>query len=135
MVPQVIADHDLVSVAINVRKPVIPVVKTFPDLRHCDKDTFCLLLLYNVYCINNVFLTDDVNKQVYIFNDFFFFSLHMCAPVVTKAVKGTSAPWMSGDIREAKEDRNRLQRELKVGTNNVGLRERYKAAETCQSTH
>ncbi len=46
--------------------------------------------------------------------------------VVTKAVKGTPAPWMSGDIREAMKNRDQLLNELKPEANNNELRERYK---------
>ena len=135
VVPQVVADHDLVSVVVNVRKPKkMPVIKTFHDMKHYDKDTFCLLLLDNVHYMNDVLLTDDVNKQVDIFNYFFSVCLEMCAPIVTKVVKGTPAPWMSGDIREAIKNRDELQKELKVDTNNSELRERYKAAKTYVKT-
>ncbi len=38
VVPQVIADHDLVSVALNVRKPrKLPVIKTFCNLKNYDR--------------------------------------------------------------------------------------------------
>ncbi len=71
VVPQVIADHDLVSVVFNARKPrKLPVVQIFRNLKSYDKDTFCSLLLDNVLSMNNIFLTDDVNKQVDIFNMF-----------------------------------------------------------------
>ncbi len=50
VIPQVIADHDLVFVVIDVRKPrKIPVIKTFHDVKQYDKDTFCLLLLVNFH--------------------------------------------------------------------------------------
>ena len=93
VVPQTIADHDLVSVVINIRKPrKLPVTKTFRDLKNYDKDTFCSLLLNNVHRMKNIFLTDDVNKQVDIFNYVFISCLNMCAPLVTKAVKGKPTP-------------------------------------------
>ncbi len=56
VVPQMIADHDLVSVVVNVRKPrKIPVIKTFNDMKHYDKDTFCLRLLGNLHYMNDFF--------------------------------------------------------------------------------
>lgn len=135
VVPQVIADHDLVSVVINVRKPrKIPMIKTFHDMKHYDKDTFCLLLLDNIHFMNDIFLTDDVNKQVHIFNENFKACLEMCAPVVTKTVKGVPAPWMSDDICEAMKNRDKLQKELKTETNNMKLRESYKIAKTYVKT-
>ncbi len=42
--------------------------------------------------MNNIFLTEDVDKQVSIFNDVFTKCLDKCAPIVTKAVKGRPAP-------------------------------------------
>ncbi len=68
--------------------------------------------------MNSIFLTYDVDKQVYIFNSIFINCLEMCANTVTKAVKGRSAPWMSNEIREAMQDRNELQKQLKVDQDN-----------------
>ena len=51
----------------------------------------------------------------------------MCAPLVTKPVKGNPTPWMNDGIREAMKHRDSLQRELKFDTSNSQLRERYKA--------
>lgn len=52
----------------------------------------------------------------------------MCVPLVTRAVKGKSTPWINDDIREAMEDRNRLQLELKIDTSNSRLRNVTKIA-------
>ncbi len=60
--------------------------------------------------MNNLFHTDDVDKQMCIFNDIFTKCLEMCAPTVTKAVKGRSALRMRDEIREAMQDRNELQK-------------------------
>ncbi len=129
VVPQVIADHDLVSVVLNARKPrKLSVVKTFRSLKNYDRDTFCSLLLDNVLIMDNMFLTDDVNKQVDIFNNVFINCLNMSAPIVTRTVKEKTTPWMNDDIREAMEERNNLQRELKIDTSNSRLREYYKIA-------
>ncbi len=84
--------------------------------------------------MNNIFLTDDVNKQVCIFNKVFSSCLEMCAAIVSKAVKGAPAPWMGDDIREAMKDRDELQRQLKADTNNVDLWEHYRAAKTYVKT-
>ncbi len=53
-----------------------------------------------------------------IFNEAFSSCLEMCAPIVSKAVKGTPTPWMGDDIHEAMKDRDELQRQLKADTNN-----------------
>ncbi len=78
--------------------------------------------------MNNIFLTDDVDKKVCIFNDVFTKCLDKCVPIVTKAVKGRPAPWMSDEIREAMQDRNELQQELKIDHDNYSLRECYKTS-------
>ncbi len=50
-VPQVIADHDLVSVVLNVRKPKkLPVIKTFRNLRNYDK-TFSVRFSLTMFII------------------------------------------------------------------------------------
>ncbi len=71
-------------------------------------DNFCSILLDNVHNMNSIFLTDDVNKQVCIFNDVFICCLDMCVPYVTRTVKTNPTPWMNDDIREAIERRNWL---------------------------
>ncbi len=53
--------------------------------------------------MNNIFLTDDVNKQVCIFNDVFISCLDMCAPYVTRTMKSKPTLWMNDDIREVME--------------------------------
>ncbi len=113
VVPLVIADLDLVSVVINVHKPrKLTVVKTLGDLKNYDKDTFCSLLNYIPF-MNNIFSTGDIDKQMCTFSDTFTKCLEMFAPTVTKAVKGRSASWMSDEIREAMQDRNERQNNLK----------------------
>ncbi len=56
VVPQVIADHDLISVEINVKKPKRqPVVRTFRHLRDYSKDIFSSILLQNSPIMNKKF--------------------------------------------------------------------------------
>ena len=129
VVPEVIADHDLVSVTVNVGKPKRQrVTKAFRHLGNYDKDTFCSLLLDNVHCFNDMFFTDDVDRQVHIFNDVFIKCLDICAPTVTKVVKRQATPWMNDDIRKAMNDRNEAQCILKNDRQNIFLQQNYKAA-------
>ncbi len=73
VVPQVISDHDLISIKANFRKPKRqPDSKTF---RHLDKyeyykDTLCELLLLEAHKLNQLMETDDFDLQI---NSFFFF--------------------------------------------------------------
>ena len=129
VVPQVIADHDLISAVINIRKPRKPtVIKTVRDFRNYDKDVFCSLLFNNIHIMNNVFFTDNVDHQVRIFNEYFLECVDMCAPKVTKVIKGRPTPWMNDEVRSAITARNVLQDKLKKDVNNCILREQYKTA-------
>lgn len=57
----------------------------------------------------------------------------MCAPSVIRAVKRKPTPWIKDDIRNAKEERNMLRRELRIDTRTSWLRERYKIAKKLTS--
>ena len=91
-----------------------------------SKDIFSSLLLDNVCRLNNIFLTDDVDKQVYIFNEVFIHCLDMCAPTETKVVKRPPTPWMNDDLRNAIKDRNEAQSRLKDDRQNSFLQQEYK---------
>ncbi len=115
VIPQMIADHDLISVIIKVSKPKrLPVTKTFRQLTNYSKDISCSLLLDNVCRLDDIFLTDDVDKQVHIFNEVFIQCLDMCAPMKTKVVKRPPTPWMNDELRNAIKDRNEAQVGLKM---------------------
>ncbi len=127
VVPQVIADHDLISVQINVKKPKRqPNVRTFCHFRDYSKDIFSSILLQNSPAMNKIFVTDNVNEQVNIFTNIFIECLDKCAPIVTKVVRRPSAPWMSDAICQAIEARNRVRTKLKGGSYNVSLQNEYK---------
>lgn len=127
VVPQVIADHDLISVTVKVTKPKrLPVTKTFTQLTYYTSDIFSSLLLDNVYRLNDTFLTDDVDKQVFIFNKVFIHCLDQCAPMVTKVVKRPPTPWMNGELQNAIRHRNETQIRLKDDRQNTFLQQVYK---------
>ncbi len=72
VIPQVIADHDLISIKVNIRKPKRkPVIKTFRHLGKYNKDTLCELLLLEAHNLNQIMETDDADLQINIFNDTF----------------------------------------------------------------
>lgn len=73
VVPHIIADHDLISVEVDITKPKRePVIKTFRQIRNYSKETFYLLLEQNSPDMHKLILTDNVNDQVSIFTDVFY---------------------------------------------------------------
>lgn len=85
VVPQEIADHDLISVMINISKPKrSPVIRTFRHLGDYTKEKLCFKLHQNKHNFNMILNTDDVNRQVDIFNANFINCLDKCAPLLLK---------------------------------------------------
>ena len=127
VVPQEVADHDLISITVDIRKPKrSPVIKTFRHLGLYTKDNLCFKLLQKTDDFNKILNSDDVNMQITIFNTTFIDCLNECAPVVTKEIKRPYAPWMNDSIREAMKVRNATQAKLKSDRLNVDLQEKYK---------
>ncbi len=74
VVPQVIADHDLISIKVNISKAKRrPVIKTLRYLGNYSQDRFCSILIRNSPGMYIILLTDNVEQQVEIFNNVFFF--------------------------------------------------------------
>ncbi len=127
VVPQVIADHDLISVTVNTTKPKRqPVKRTFRHLGSYCKLKLCSLLLENSHDMNNILFTGNVNKQVELFTEVFIKCLDTCAPIVTKEIKRPFAPCMNGDLRRGMKIRNNSQSNLKADRHNSRLQEAYK---------
>ena len=72
------------------------------------------MLLNDSYLLNSVLQTDNVHKQVQVFNEVFKRNLDLCAPVVTREISRPYAPWITADIRTEMNARDDLQRTLKV---------------------
>ncbi len=127
VVPQEIADHDLISMVIDISKPKrLPVVRAFCHLGHYTRETFCSRLVQNLHNFDLILHTDDVNTQVYIFNVSFFNCLDECAAYVTKELTRPSAPWMNDSSREAGRIKNDFRMRLKLDRYNIDLQEQYK---------
>ncbi len=63
MIPHYVADHDLITITVNIRKPKFSTtLKTFRDLSHCDKNTFWWQLLSEVDNLNQILNTDNLNE-------------------------------------------------------------------------
>ncbi len=107
VVLQEIADHDLISITVNVSKPKrLPIIRTFRHLGRYSKESFCFRLLQNMADFNTILNTDDVNMQVDIFTQNFIDCLHDCAPFVTKEIKRPFAPCLKHHIRDAMNQRD-----------------------------
>ncbi len=127
VLPIEIADHDLISVQVDISKPKrTRVVRTYRDLRNYVKEDFCLKLLDNVSNFNRILNTDDVDTQVDIFTRNFNKCLNECAPFVTKEVRRPFAPWMSDEVQNAINTRNNIHKKLKADRHNPILQEEYK---------
>ncbi len=127
VIPNPIADHELITVIIDMKKPKRPLVtKTFRDLKFYDKDKFCESLLHNTLELNKILATDNVNDQVNILTLVFNKCLDNIAPMVTREIKRPPAPWINNEIREYMILRNATQRNLKINRHNTSLQERYR---------
>ena len=114
VVPGVISDHDLISVNVNVGKPKRQLLtKTFRHLGQYSKDSLCQLLLSQTNNFNQIKYTDNVDLQLNIFNENFIKCLDTCAPVVTKEISRSSAPWLNDDLRLAMQKRDDVRNRLK----------------------
>ncbi len=93
VVQQVVADHNLISIKVNISNPKRkPVIKTLRYLGNHTQDRFCSILIRNSPDMYKILLTDNVEQQVEIFNIFFLTSLDECAPTITKVICRPFAP-------------------------------------------
>ena len=82
VVPGPIADHELITVIIDIMKPKRqPVIKTFRSLKNYSPDILCNLLLNESNTLGLIMRTDDVDKQVELFTRVFIKCLDSCAPI------------------------------------------------------
>ena len=127
VIPGTIADHDLISIIIDFEKPKRqPLIRTFRSLKNYTQNDFCNKLLKETSILDYLLLTDNVDTQVDIFTKVFIDCLNDSAPIVTREIKRPPSPWISNDIKEAINFRNRLQKELKGNRSNVPLQEQYR---------
>ena len=127
VVPSSVSDHDLITITVNVRKPKRQeVVRTFRHLGHYTKDIFCLSLVDQSYKLDDIILTDNVNDQVQIFNQTFIKCLDNHAPLVTRTMKRPPAPWIDDKVRQAMEQRNAIQYQLKFDRRNSLIQQEFK---------
>ncbi len=115
VIPNVIADHDLITVKVNITKPKCKaVMKTYHHLRAHSNDALCNILLAETPTLNKILLIDDVDTQVNILTSAITNCLDQCAPLVTKEIKRPAAPWINDEICSAMAVWNTLQLRLKL---------------------
>ena len=126
--PCPIADHDLITINVNLRKPkrAPATTKVTRYMADYSPATFCNILRQECDALREIFNTDDVNKQVNIFTDIFRCCLNACAPLKTIKVRRPHAPWMTDDIKSVMRERNNAQALLKQDRNNATLQTKYK---------
>ena len=122
-----VADHELITVTINVRKEKrLPSIKTFRSTEVYSQNKFCELLLNEYFILNGILDTDNVNDQVLIFTNVFIKCLDTCAPFVTKEIKRPPAPWIDVPTKDAMRVRDELHKEFKLDRNNPTKENNYK---------
>ncbi len=128
VLPHYVTDHHLMTITINIRKSKFSTtLKTFRDLSHCDKDTFCWQLLSEVENLNQILNTDNVNEQANTLTSVITNCLDSCAPmIITKEFRRPHAPWITNEIREAMKARNEAQHILKTDRLNTTFQNQYK---------
>ncbi len=99
VVPQVVSDHDLIIITVNVSKPKRrPNSRTFRHLGNYFKDDFCSPIFESSHEMNRILTTDNVNKQVEIFTNLIVKFLDQCAPAVTEKAKRPFTTWLNDEI-------------------------------------
>ncbi len=103
VVPCPIADHDLITATVNIRKPKRKpaMTKTTRQLANYSPLYLCNLLGNESNNLIQIFNTDDVNNEVRIFTDIFYRCLNDCAPMVSKVRRRPFASCFNDAIRTA----------------------------------
>ena len=82
-----------------------------------------------------ILYTDDVNRQVEIFNYNFIPCLDNSTPYVTKEIKRPFSPWMMDQLRGAIKLKNKTRNKLKSDRQKVALQDQYKREKRQVKTH
>ena len=125
--PCPVADHELITLTINVRREKAqPVYRTFRSLRNYSCESFCDDLLCKTSELNKILGSDDIDCQVEIVTKILSDSIDSIAPEQTIILTRPPAPWLNQDIKLAIAERDSLHKQLKNNNNDVDLRMRYK---------
>ena len=127
VIPGPIADHELISVIIDIMKPKRqPIIRTFRSLKNYSPDILCNLILNQSNTLDRIMLTDNVDSQVEVVTTVFMKCLDSCAPILTKEIGRPNAPWLTNDIKKDMKTRDDLQKMLKGDRNNSEIQQQYK---------
>ena len=127
VMPCPIADHELISMTINVRKEKQkPVYKTFRSFKDYNSQLFCDLLLNKIPILNRILGTDDVDLQVDTVTSTLCDVIDHIAPLITMLITSSPAPWITQGIKSAILQRDRIHNLLTNNENNALLRDAYK---------
>ena len=127
VIPSPIADHEIISIIINIRKPKQePETRTYRSRRNYNQSTFCNLLLNKTQSLNGILDTDNVNNQVRILTDVFIECLDECAPLVTNEITRPFAPWLDDNLKKCIAEKNELRSRLKDDRTNYFLNYEFK---------
>ena len=131
VLPCPVADHDLISATINLRKDKPKnVIITNRCLKDYSPKIFCDLLHKEHPKFRQIFLTDDIDVQTSVFTKNFVTCLDQCAPTVTRELRRPPAPWLSDEILHLMNVRNMKQKALKLNRHNIILQQEYKILKT-----
>lgn len=127
VLPCPVADHELITVTINIKKNKRePVIKTFRCMRNYTKQNLCEELLKEAPVLDSIKRTDNVNDQILAFNTTFNKCLDIGAPFVTRELNRPRAPWIDADIRKLMKERDKLQIEFKKNRHDNRLENNYR---------
>ena len=127
--PSTIADHEAISMLINIRKPKNkPEIRTYRCCKNYTSNIFCNLLLNETPSLNKILSTDDVNIQVDILTGTFNSSLDECAPIVTREITRPFSPWIDQTLKNIIDNKNELKYILKSDRTNTSLNDQFKFA-------
>ena len=124
-----IADHHAVSCIVNLKKDKM---KPFKMYGRCHKnyspEKLQTELLKSIETLNQMYGTDNVDKQVNIFTTYFANALDTCAPFQYKTIKRPPAKWITDEIRQEIELKNQLAKAYKKtndSTQKLYIQEQY----------
>ena len=107
-----ISDHDLIYAILELKKPRSkPVYITTRSFKHYNAPSFAYDISQVPWNIVEIF--DDVDDQLFVFNELFNDVLNEHAPIKTFKVRGRPNPCITPEIRELMKTRNYWQKVAK----------------------
>jgi hypothetical protein len=101
--------HDLIYAVYNLSTPMFqPKVITYRDFKNANSEE--LLKFANELPWENVYVEDDINRKVELFNTNMMLVFDKCVPTKTIKIKKKSEPWMTEEIFKMIKRRNRLRK-------------------------